>query len=91
MTEPGENDDSLEKGITQPLLVASEDKQEDEDGDQDNDASEEAVEESRLAATSIGSAYRLLTPSIKVCIYCEIHLYLHNLGSSFINFILLLP
>lgn len=84
MTEPVEND-ALEKGLAQPLLLSSEDKQEDEDGDQDNDVSEEAPEESRGPATSIGSAYRLLTPSVKVCIYFEIHLLLHNLGSSFIN------
>ncbi|KAH7514027.1 hypothetical protein FEM48_Zijuj11G0045000 [Ziziphus jujuba var. spinosa] len=58
--------DSLEEGLKQPLLISSEDKQEDEDGDQDYDESEEAVEESRRPATSIGSAYRLLTPSVKV-------------------------
>lgn len=63
--EPVEND-ALEKGLAQPLLLSSEDKQEDEDGDQDNDVSEEAPEESRGPATSIGSAYRLLTPSVKV-------------------------
>ncbi|OIW12538.1 hypothetical protein TanjilG_04702 [Lupinus angustifolius] len=55
----------LEKGLQQPLLISSEDKV-DEDVDQDNDDSEEAPEESRLAANSIGSAYRLLTPSVKV-------------------------
>ncbi|KAE9611330.1 hypothetical protein Lal_00011681 [Lupinus albus] len=55
----------LEKGLQQPLLISSEDKV-DEDADQDNDDSEEAPEESRLAANSIGSAYRLLTPSVKV-------------------------
>lgn len=65
MTETVEND-SLEKGLKQPLLISSEDKQEDEDGDQDCDESEEAVEDSRRPATSIGSAYRLLTPSVKV-------------------------
>lgn len=63
--EPVEND-ALEKGLAQPLLLSSEDKQEDEDGDQDNDVSEEAPEESRGPATSIGSAYRLLTTSVKV-------------------------
>ncbi|KAI5400337.1 SPX domain-containing membrane protein At4g22990 isoform X1 [Lathyrus oleraceus] len=60
-----EDSDALEKGLQQPLLITSEDKV-DEDADQDNDDSEEAPEESRQPATSIGSAYRLLTPSVKV-------------------------
>ncbi|KAI5435071.1 hypothetical protein KIW84_021775 [Lathyrus oleraceus] len=60
-----EDSDALEKGLQQPLLITSEDKV-DEDTDQDNDDSEEAPEESRQPATSIGSAYRLLTPSVKV-------------------------
>lgn len=77
--------DALEKGLAQPLLLGSEDKEEDEDDDQDNDASEEAPEESRGAATSIGSAYRLLTPSVKVYINFKTHLRLHNLGNSSIN------
>ncbi|KAM1584664.1 hypothetical protein ACFX1Z_037623 [Malus domestica] len=58
--------DALEKGLNQPLLISAEDKREDEDGDQDIDESEEAPEESRRPATSIRSAYRLLTPSVKV-------------------------
>lgn len=48
------------------MLIASKDKV-DEDADQDFDESEEAPEESRVPANSIGSAYRLLTPSVKVC------------------------
>lgn len=56
---------ALEKGLKQPLLITSDDKV-DEDIDQDFDDSEEAPEESRLPANSIGSAYRLLTPSVKV-------------------------
>ncbi|XP_027367148.1 SPX domain-containing membrane protein At4g22990-like isoform X2 [Abrus precatorius] len=56
---------ALEKGLKQPLLISSVDTV-DEDADQDNDDSEEAPEDSRLPATSIGSAYRLLTPSVKV-------------------------
>ncbi|KAF9685771.1 hypothetical protein SADUNF_Sadunf03G0088800 [Salix dunnii] len=63
--EPVEND-ALEKGLKQPLLLNSEGKQEIEDGDGDFDGSDEASEESRGPATSIGSAYRLLTPSVKV-------------------------
>ncbi|XP_016651394.1 PREDICTED: SPX domain-containing membrane protein At4g22990-like [Prunus mume] len=58
--------DALEKGLKQPLLISSDDKKEDEDGDQDIDESEEAPEETRQPATSIQSAYRLLTPSVKV-------------------------
>ncbi|XP_057976752.1 SPX domain-containing membrane protein At4g22990-like isoform X3 [Malania oleifera] len=58
--------DALEKGLAQPLLLSSGEKQQDDEGDQEYDASEEAAEESRLAVTSIGSAYRLLTPSVKV-------------------------
>ncbi|KAF3448475.1 hypothetical protein FNV43_RR09188 [Rhamnella rubrinervis] len=58
--------DGLEKGLKQPLLISSEDQQQDEDGDLECDESEEASEESRRPATSIQSAYRLLTPSVKV-------------------------
>jgi hypothetical protein len=65
MTEAVEND-SLESGLKQPLLISSEDNQQDEDGEQECDESEEACEDSHRAATSIRSAYRLLTPSVKV-------------------------
>ncbi|XAR55025.1 hypothetical protein NMG60_11030396 [Bertholletia excelsa] len=58
--------DVLEKGLAQPLLLSSEDNQEDEEGDQECDGSEEASEDSRQPATSIASAYRLLTSSVKV-------------------------
>lgn len=68
MTERVEND-ALEKGLKQPLLISSVDKQEDEDGDQEYDESEEASEDSHKPATSVGSAYRLLTPSVKVFDY----------------------
>lgn len=64
MTDPVENNDALEKGITQPLLLKSGDKEDDEDGDLEE--SEEAPEESRAPVTSIRSAYKLLTPSVKV-------------------------
>lgn len=68
--------DVMEKGLKQPLLLASdqngrssEDRDED-DGDGDNDdecdGSDEAPGESRKPATSIVAAYRLLTPSVKV-------------------------
>ncbi|KAF5935484.1 hypothetical protein HYC85_026613 [Camellia sinensis] len=61
-----EKNDVLEEGLAQPLLLGSKDNQQDEDGDQECDVSEEAPEESRGPATSIGSAYRLLTPSVKL-------------------------
>lgn len=60
-----EKHDDLEEGVKQPLLITSEHK-EDEDADQDFDDSEEAPEESRKPANSLRSAYRLLTPSVKV-------------------------
>ncbi|XP_043715165.1 SPX domain-containing membrane protein At4g22990-like [Telopea speciosissima] len=62
---PAEND-AMEKGLAQPLLLNSEDKQQDEEGEQECDGSEEASEESHRPAASIASAYRLLTPSVKV-------------------------
>ncbi|XP_021653761.2 SPX domain-containing membrane protein At4g22990 isoform X2 [Hevea brasiliensis] len=65
VTGPWEND-ALEKGLKQPLLLSSEGKQEDENADGECDGSEEAPEESRQPANSITSAYRLLTPSVKV-------------------------
>lgn len=55
---------NLEKGLAQPLLLNSTENEDDEDGDEDE--SEEASEESRRPANSLGSAYRLLTPSVKV-------------------------
>ncbi|KAL3645374.1 hypothetical protein CASFOL_010554 [Castilleja foliolosa] len=57
--------DKLEKGLVQPLLKSKEHEQ-DDDGDEECDASEEAPEESRRPANSLGAAYRLLTPSVKV-------------------------
>ncbi|XP_042057119.1 SPX domain-containing membrane protein At4g22990-like isoform X2 [Salvia splendens] len=59
------HNDKLEKGLAQPLLTSTEHEQ-DDDGDQECDASEEAPEESRKPANSLGAAYRLLTPSVKV-------------------------
>ncbi|ONK59222.1 uncharacterized protein A4U43_C08F4230 [Asparagus officinalis] len=55
----------LEGGLVQPLLLNSEERKT-EDGDEECDDSEEASEDSHLPANSIGSAYRLLTPSVKV-------------------------
>ncbi|EPS72025.1 hypothetical protein M569_02728 [Genlisea aurea] len=52
---------TLENGLAQPLL----ENPEDED-DQGYDSNEETRPESRRPANSLGSAYRLLTPSVKV-------------------------
>lgn len=60
----------VENSISQPLLVSLEEKQCDEDRDEEEeeecDASEEAPEETKKPVNSIVSAYRLLTPSVKV-------------------------
>ncbi|KAG6482972.1 SPX domain-containing membrane protein OsI_21475-like isoform X1 [Zingiber officinale] len=57
--------EALESGLKQPLLKGSEQKQND-DGDEECNASEEGPKESHKPATSMASAYRLLTPSVKV-------------------------
>ncbi|XP_071692268.1 SPX domain-containing membrane protein At4g22990-like [Rutidosis leptorrhynchoides] len=58
------NSDVLEKGVTQPLLISSESHQDDEENE--FDGSEETSEDIRAPVNSIGAAYRLLTPSVKV-------------------------
>ena len=60
--------DALERGIAQPLLLDSGDNQQDEDGDEECDGGDETPEESCRPVTSIASAYRLLAPSVKVCL-----------------------
>lgn len=61
-------DTIVETGFTEPLLLGSTKSQQDEDEQQeDDDPSDELSEESRKPVTSIMSAYRLLTPSVKVC------------------------
>ena len=58
---------ALEYGCTQqPLLMSSEANQQDEDEVQDCDDAEEDSEEIQKPVDSIMSAYRLLTPSVKV-------------------------
>lgn len=54
----------VQKGITQPLLLSAQEKKQDEDEDCDN--SQESAEEIQKPVTSIVSAYKLLTPSVKV-------------------------
>jgi hypothetical protein len=78
----------LEDGLAQPLLKDSANKQnDDEDDDDDVDDSEEAAEDSRKPATSIASAYRLLTPSVKVLIhhYAKLTSYFFFSFSFFIH------
>lgn len=61
------SDTIVETGVFEPLLLGSEKSQQDEDEQQEcDDPSEELAEESREPVTSIMSAYRLLTPSVKV-------------------------
>ncbi|KAH7577835.1 hypothetical protein ACOSP7_001105 [Xanthoceras sorbifolium] len=60
---------AVEYGSTQPLLLNSEAKHEDENEDQDLDDSEENAEIVHKPVTSIVSAYRLLTPSVKVQLF----------------------
>lgn len=57
---------SVENGPTQPLLSNSKAKQKDGDGDTDCDDAEENPTEIQKPVNSIVSAYRLLTPSVKV-------------------------
>ncbi|KAL0464719.1 UNVERIFIED_CONTAM: SPX domain-containing membrane protein [Sesamum latifolium] len=59
----------LQNGVSQPLLSSSVEKQQNEDEDEDEDISEEASEESCKPVTSIMSAYKLLTPSVKVQLF----------------------
>lgn len=54
---------NLEEGLAQPLLLGIEQRQ--EENSEDNDDTEVASESSHEPATSIASAYRLLTPSVK--------------------------
>ncbi|CAA3008428.1 SPX domain-containing membrane At4g22990-like isoform X1 [Olea europaea subsp. europaea] len=65
-SKAAEGNDKLEKGLVQPLLLTAAENQQDIVEDQELDESEEAPEESCRPANSIGSAYRLLTPSVKV-------------------------
>ncbi|GFP98518.1 spx domain-containing membrane protein at4g22990 [Phtheirospermum japonicum] len=56
--------------VSQPLLSSSDEKQQDDDDeDQELDISEEGSEDSHKPVTSIVSAYKLLTPSVKVQLF----------------------
>lgn len=56
--------------FTQPLLLNSEAKLQDNNVDQEFDDGEEDSDENHKPVTSIVSAYRLLTPSVKVLFLC---------------------
>ncbi|GJZ02187.1 SPX domain-containing membrane protein-like protein isoform X1 [Tanacetum coccineum] len=79
------NSDSLEKGVTQPLLISSQPHQDQEEDDVECDASEETSEDTRAPVNSIGAAYRLLTPSVKVqlLIYFMLKYAMETLLSEF--------
>ncbi|KAJ6344254.1 hypothetical protein OIU76_005886 [Salix suchowensis] len=61
--------DAVEIDFTQPLLLNSEAKFQDNNVDQEFDDGEENYDESHKPVTSIVSAYRLLTPSVKVQLF----------------------
>ncbi|KAI7755191.1 hypothetical protein M8C21_005704 [Ambrosia artemisiifolia] len=61
--------DTLENGVTQPLLVSSQAHQDDVDEDQECDMSEGPSEDSHAPISSIGAAYKLLTPSVKILLF----------------------
>lgn len=57
----------IEPDAAQPLILSLEETQEDED--REFDVSEEAAEESHKPVNSLMSAYKLLTPSVKVQLF----------------------
>ena len=56
----------MENGSTQPFLTNSKAKEKLEDGDTDGEDAEEDAVQIQKPVNSIVSAYRLLTPSVKV-------------------------
>lgn len=61
--------DAVERGHKQPLLIKSEGQDEDGDEEFDDDNDDKSTEENQKPVTSIASAYRLLTPSVKVQLF----------------------
>ncbi|XP_011035518.1 PREDICTED: SPX domain-containing membrane protein At4g22990-like [Populus euphratica] len=61
--------DDVKIDFTQPLLLNSEAKLQDNNVDQEFDDGEEDSDENHKPVTSIVSAYRLLTPSVKVQLF----------------------
>ncbi|KAH6830794.1 Major Facilitator Superfamily with SPX domain-containing protein [Perilla frutescens var. hirtella] len=69
-TNNGLETGALENVASQPLLTSSVEKQQDnDDGDQEFDNNEDDSDESHRPVTSIVSAYKLLTPSVKVQLF----------------------
>jgi hypothetical protein len=67
--------DELESGLAQPLLLNEENKEVSEEGDGGDDSEDATSEDSHKPANSFGSAYRLLTPSVKVCFLLRILIF----------------
>ncbi|CAA7018559.1 unnamed protein product [Microthlaspi erraticum] len=63
-TNEHKSDETMEKGLKNPLLLASEGTEHDDEDD--GNGSEESAKDSREPANSIVAAYKLLTPSVKV-------------------------
>ncbi|XP_061960701.1 SPX domain-containing membrane protein At4g22990-like [Populus nigra] len=61
--------DAVKIDFTQPLLLNSEAKLQDNNDDQEFDDGEEDSDENHKPVTSMVSAYRLLTPSVKVQLF----------------------
>lgn len=59
--------DELESGLTQPLLLNGENKEISGEGEEEEDSEDVTSEDSHKPANTLRSAYRLLTPSVKVC------------------------
>ncbi|OWM64692.1 hypothetical protein CDL15_Pgr010450 [Punica granatum] len=58
--------DAVENGGTQPLLLNSKAKSDDGDEDEQEDNGDDELDKTQKPVTSIVSAYKLLTPSVKV-------------------------
>lgn len=59
----------MEKGLAKPFLSSSDEYKKDDNDEQECDGGEETPKASHGAAKSMKSAYKLLTPSVKVCAY----------------------
>ncbi|KAF3340177.1 hypothetical protein FCM35_KLT15948 [Carex littledalei] len=55
----------IENGLNQPLLLDAKERDDEEDIEECDDSEEASSKDSRKPVSSIGEAYRLLTPSVK--------------------------
>ncbi|KAL6128812.1 hypothetical protein ACLB2K_072166 [Fragaria x ananassa] len=78
---------SVDNYSTQPLLMNSNNKLQDEDEDEDCDDAEEDSKEFQKPVNSIVSAYRLLTPSVKV----QLLIYILCSNMPWRSYLLMLP